>query len=116
ETIADAQDEAFLVAELPEDIAEEVLQLDGEDFAGSDVVTVREAAGNRHNLVLQKEFRVGTQAVDVQAFGESAGLLKGELGFAIAVGAGSTQDQDTRGSHVEYLRKNARKRLIFAEE
>ena len=80
--IADAEDQAFLVAEFAQDIAEEVLQLDGEDFSRGDVIAISEAAGNRHNLVLQKEFRIVAQPLNVEAIGDGAGLLEGELRFA----------------------------------
>ena len=39
------------------------------------------------------------EAVDVDALGDGAGLLEGELGFGVAVGAGGSQDQDARCGH-----------------
>ena len=40
--------------------------------------------------------RVLAQAVDVDALGDGAGLLEGELGLVVAVGAGGAEDQDAR--------------------
>jgi hypothetical protein len=76
-----------------------VLQLDGEDFASCYVVTVREAAGDRHNLVLQQEFRILAQPMDVQAIDGAASLFKRELRFHVAVGARGSQDQNAWRGH-----------------
>ena len=93
--IADAENQTFLVAEFTQHIGEKMLQLNRENFASCNVIAVCEAAGNRHNLVLQQEFRIVAQSLNVQAIDEGAGFFERELRFGIAVGARSTQDQDT---------------------
>ena len=37
----------------------------------------------------------------MDALGDGAGLLEGELGLDVAVGAGGAQDQDAGGGHAE---------------
>ncbi len=77
------------------------MQLAGEDFAGGHVVAVGEAAGDGENLVLQEEAWLFAQLVDVDAVGEGAGLLEGELRLLIAVGAGGSQDEGAGPGHAE---------------
>lgn len=98
--IANAQDQAFLVAEFAQDAAEEMLQLDSKDFSRGNVIAVGEAAGNRHNLVLQKEFRTFAQPLNVKPIDGCAGFFEGELRFHVAVGAGGAQDHDAWLGHV----------------
>src|SRR5689334_22616731 len=82
--IADAENQPFAIAECSHHLAEKMLQLNGENLASCDVVAVGEAAGDRHNLILEQEFRIVAQALDVQAIDESAGFFEGELCLAIA--------------------------------
>src|SRR5438105_5249 len=51
EAIADAEDEAFAIAKLLEHVAEEMLQLDGENLASCNIVAVGEPAWDGQNLV-----------------------------------------------------------------
>ena len=99
EAVADAEDELLGVAEAAQGVAEEVGELVGEDLAGRHVVAVGEAAGNDQDLVALQQAGLFAQAVDVDALGDGAGLLEGELGLAVAVGAGGTQDEDARRGH-----------------
>jgi hypothetical protein len=38
----------------------------------------------------------------VDALGEAARLLEGELGLKVAVGAGGAKDQDARSGHADF--------------
>src|SRR5262245_52410025 len=71
--VADAKNQAFLVAEFAHHVAEKMLQLDGKNLPSCNVVAVSEAAWNRQNLVFQKEFRIFTQPLNVQSLGHGAG-------------------------------------------
>ena len=70
-----------------------------EDSAGAQVVAVAESAGDAEDLELLEERGLFQQPVDVQGFGLRAGLLEGEGGFGVAVGAGGAEDQDVGRGH-----------------
>lgn len=105
ETVADAENQAFAIAKFAEDLAEKMLQLESKNFAGGDVITVGESAGDGHNLVLQKEFWIIAQALDVKSIDEGASFLEGELGLGVAVGAGGTEDENAGSSHGNLAKK-----------
>ena len=96
EAVADAEDQLLGVAEAAQGVAEEAAELVGEDLAGGHVVAVGEAAGHDEDLVTLQQGRLFAQPVDVDALGDGAGRLEGELRFAVAVGAGARRIR-TRG-------------------
>ncbi len=101
--VADAEDEPFGIAEAAQRVAEKVGELIGQDLARRHVIAVGEAAGDGEDLVAHQLGRLLAQAVDVDALGDRAGLLEGELGFGVAVGAGGSQNQDARGGHAQVI-------------
>jgi hypothetical protein len=70
-----------------------------QNSAGGDVVAVAESTGQTEDLVAARQSRVFHQSPDVDAFGDRTGQLKGMSGFDIAVGTGSTQDENARLRH-----------------
>src|SRR5579872_3562478 len=92
-----------------------MLQLHSQDLSRGDIVAVGETAWNRHNLVLQQQFRIIPQPIDMQPFGDGAGLFERELGFFIAVRSGSSQNEDTRLSHGFFLAETTHKSLFRSE-
>jgi len=78
-----------------------MLQVDGENLPGGDVIAVGEAAGDRHNLILQQQLGIVTQPLNVQPIDIRAGPLERELGFVIAVGAGGAKNENARVRHDE---------------
>jgi hypothetical protein len=52
-------------------------------------------------------------AVDVQALGQPAGKLESERGFLVAVGAGSTQNQNAGLRHKQFF--EVTNRVVFAK-
>jgi len=65
----------------------------GEDAAGGDVVAVAEAARDRQDLVPIQQGWLGEQLINVYELAGGSGLFEGERGFAVAVGAGGTEDE-----------------------
>src|SRR5262245_52332270 len=104
EAVANAEDELVGVTKLAEGIPEEMAELVAEDLARGHIVAVSETSGNDEDLVAQELAGLLAQAVDVDAFGGSAGLLEGELGFQVAVGTGTTKDEDSEIGHGKMLR------------
>src|SRR5262245_3319969 len=97
--VADAENQPFPVAKFAQLLAEEMLELIGENLAGRHVVAIRESAGYDEDLIALQQLWVFAQAVDVETFGQPAGLCKRELRFFVAIGAGGTKDQDARLGH-----------------
>jgi hypothetical protein len=78
-------------------------ELDGQDLARRHVVAVGEAAGDAQHLVALQEPGLLAEAVDVEPLRNGPGLLEGELGLDVAVGARRPQDQGPWGGHVVNL-------------
>ena len=97
--VADAQDQLAGGLELGQRVGQVVLDLVAQDPAGRHVVAVAEPAGHAEDLEPVEQRRVLQQPVDVQQLGLAAGLLEGEGGFLVAVGARGTQDQDVGVGH-----------------
>ncbi len=103
--VAHAQDQFLGVAEFAKFIPQKVSELIRQDFPCRNIVTITEAAGNHEDLVAMQQFGIFAEAVDVDWFRFSARTLESKLGFAIAIGAGSAQDQHFWCSHDELLKK-----------
>ena len=99
EAVADAEDKFFPGPELPQLLAQEVPQLIAQNFSGGHIVAVGEAAGNDQDLKIVQQLGLLPEPLDVQPLRDGAGLFEGKLGFDVAVGAGGTEDQSTRGRH-----------------
>ncbi len=97
EAVADAQHEVAVVDERAEGGLEVVDELVGENFAGSDVVAVGEAAGKGEDLVVLELGGVGEEGVDVEGVDGGADELEGVDEFAVAVGAGGAEEEDFGG-------------------
>jgi hypothetical protein len=78
---------------------EVVDELVGEDFSGGDVVAVGEAAGEAEDLVVFELRWILEQLVDVEGVNGRASELEGVSEFAVAVGAGGSQEDDAGGGH-----------------
>jgi hypothetical protein len=102
-SVADADDGFAGFDETAEGVAEVVDELVGEDFAGGDVVAVAESAGEGEDFKLVEGCGFFENAIDVDGFGACAGELECVGGFAVAIGAGGTEDQGS-GLHRRYFR------------
>ena len=70
-----------------------------QNSAGGHVVAVTESAGDAEDLIVGQQYRPVEQTIDVEPIGATAGTLEREDGFAVAVRARCTQDQDSRLCH-----------------
>ena len=96
EAVADAEDQLAGVAERGERVGQVMAELVGEDAARGHVVAVAEPAGDAEDLVLVGELRASSQRLR-WTMSAAPPALEGERGFAVAVGAGSTEDKDAGG-------------------
>ncbi len=64
----------------------------GEDFSRGDVVAVGKPARDDQELRLAQRLGILHQGQHVDAGGGETGLLEGELGLAVAIGPGRTED------------------------
>jgi hypothetical protein len=105
EAVADSEDEFLGVAESSDRLGEKAGELDGEDFAGGNVITMREAAGEGEDLIAAEQAGIVAQAIDVHAIDGGTGELEGKREFPIAVSPGRTEDQNMRGRHERKFRE-----------
>ncbi len=97
--VADAEDQFARRFEIAHRVGQVMANQIGKDSAGGDVVAEAESTRDAENLILTIETWLFEQAVDVQRVGASAGEREGVRSFSIAVGAGSTEDEDARLRH-----------------
>src|SRR4029453_6094423 len=99
--VADPQDQLAGVLESEQRVSQVMPHLIAEDAAGADVVAIAEAAWDAQNLILRSEPRIFEQGIQVHRVGSCTGRLEGERRFAVAVGAGGTEDEDV-GLHGDF--------------
>ena len=71
-----------------------MLDVDGEQLAGAEVVAVGETARNHEHGVIIEAQLAGGEAVDVDALRSGARKRTGAGGVVVAVNAGGAQDED----------------------
>lgn len=106
EAVADAEHEFVGGEELPDGIVELSAELTGEDDAGTEVISVAEAAGDAEDLEIRESCGIFEQSVEVQSFGPGTGEFEGPGGFDVAVGAWSAENADVGGGHRVYRRES----------
>lgn len=100
--VADTKNQLVLVAENSQHFAEKMKQLVGEDFPRGYVVAEGEAAGDDQYLELLEKGWMFPKSIYVKTFRRSPGFLEGEFGFAVAVSAWGTQDENAGWGHEGY--------------
>jgi hypothetical protein len=93
EAVADADHGYAALDGVLNGLVELVAEAVGEDASGGDVVAVGEAAGEADDVDLLEDGGVGDEVGEVLIEGLRAGEVKGVGEFAVAVGAGGTDDE-----------------------
>lgn len=93
ETVAGGDHDAAAAGGGAELGPEVLLEADGEDAAGGDVIAVGEAAGEAEELEAVEEGGLGDELVEVDELDGGTGEFEGAAHLSIAVGAGGADDQ-----------------------
>ena len=93
--IADADNRFSRSHKFVDDIAQMVGDLIRQDFSRGNIVAVAEAPGKRQDLEIMHNAGVFQQPIDMHKFRRCAGPFKGMGGFAVAVGAGGAEDENS---------------------
>jgi hypothetical protein len=95
-TVADSQDWSSGSGKFSEGIAETIEELDGQDLAGGNVVSVGEATREDSQVVFEDLGRGFDEGKNMNPFCRGAGEFQGRDGFAVAIRTSSDQDECVR--------------------